>query len=438
MRMRFLPDEPIQKHEADLLGLGEFVQLIQMAVEDTTPPFVFGLLGDWGTGKTSILHLLADSFAPRFVSIRFNAWLYENEANVVYPLLHAIKKSYEENVPQRVQEENFLRSFTRVASSVAVSLADLGLRVVTKKTTGESLSLKDIAENIERVEAEEDEPIEKILGKWVDEVNNLQSAFQQLLEVYTQEYSQSRQIPASEIRFVLLIDDLDRCLPESALSLLERIKNFLAVPPCIYVFALNPRTVYRGIQIKYQGLEIDGREYLEKILSYSFYVPPPAPQKVAAFASSRLAELIAETDNKNRFEPHFATFGETLERCGFLNPRKIKRILNRFLLFLSRYEVELAKFDLSNVVRLLILAEYYPELFRFTIEGGPALADLRALNNEEFKVKAFEEKTGVSLGSIYLELRRMHALFNLTDPLPAEEKCSLAEQAKKVFSIARI
>lgn len=437
MRMRFLPDEPIQSHEADLLGLGDFVRLIRTAVEDTTPPYVFGLLGDWGTGKTSALHLLADSFEECFVPIRFNAWLYENEANVVYPLLHAIKKSYEQQVPQRAQEEGFLRSFTKVATATAVSIADIGLRVLTKKMSGEALSLKDVSDHLERSEAEAG-PVEKILGQWVDEVDNLQKSFRELLEVYVEAYAQSRGVPADKIRFVLLIDDLDRCLPESALSLLERIKNFLAVPPCVYVLALNPRTIYRGIQIKYKGLEIDGREYLEKILSYSFYVPPPTVNKVAAFASSQLTRLIAEAGAEARFSEQFASFGATLETCGFLNPRKIKRILNRFLLFLGTYEAELSKFDLGNVVRLLILAEYYPELFRFTIEGDPVLNDLKTINSQEFKVKVFEEKTGVALGPIYLELRRMHALFNFNDPLPAEGKRSLADQARQIFAIARI
>jgi hypothetical protein len=151
-----------------------------------------------------------------------------------------------------------------------------------------------------------------------------------------------------------------------------------------------------------------------------------------------LKRLVAEDDAEARFGAHFAGFGATLETCGFLNPRKIKRILNRFLLFLGTYEEELAKFDLGNVVRLLILAEYYPELFRFTIDGDPALAELKVINTREFQVQSFEQRTGVALSSIYLELRRMHALFDFTDPLPAENKSSLAEQARQVFLIARI
>src|ERR1700722_7206506 len=99
MRMRFLPEEPITSAQKDVLKLGAFVSLIRKSIENTVCPFVFGVLGDWGTGKTSVLRMLEAQFEEAlqnftgvdgaFVPIWFNAWLYENETNVVYPLLHA-------------------------------------------------------------------------------------------------------------------------------------------------------------------------------------------------------------------------------------------------------------------------------------------------------------------------------------------------------------
>ena len=58
MEMRFLPDEPITHSSEDGLGTSYLVDLIQSSICQTDPPFVFGVLGDWSSGKTSIMHML--------------------------------------------------------------------------------------------------------------------------------------------------------------------------------------------------------------------------------------------------------------------------------------------------------------------------------------------------------------------------------------------
>ena len=107
-----------------------------------------------------------------------------------------------------------------------------------------------------------------------------------MLLAYAKEYPFNKPgATAEDARFVILIDDLDRCLPETVIAILEKIKNFLAVEdsPCIFVLALNPKVVYQGIRVKYHGLEIDGREYLEKIINYSFYVPEPDDEYIKKY-----------------------------------------------------------------------------------------------------------------------------------------------------------
>ncbi len=68
---------------------------------------------------------------------------------------------------------------------------------------------------------------------------------------------------------MILIDDLDRCLPETVIRVLENLKNHLTISRCVCVLALDARIVYQGISVKYGGAMVDGREYLEKFLNYS-------------------------------------------------------------------------------------------------------------------------------------------------------------------------
>jgi len=66
-------------------------------------------------------------------------------------------------------------------------------------------------------------------------------------------------------RLVVFVDDLDRCLPEKAIQVLEALKLFLDVKGCIFVLGLDPEAIESAVRTRYQE-EIKPREYLEKII----------------------------------------------------------------------------------------------------------------------------------------------------------------------------
>lgn len=234
MKMRFIPDKPIETWMQDQLKLSKFVDQIRTAVESTEPPFVFGVLGDWGVGKTSTLHLLHDDLLTKkstknyFVPIWFNAWFYENEANIVYPLLYAIKKDYEKRLQGFDTAREFGKGFLKVVAASTLAIADVGMRVASKQMIGEVIKLEEIGEHVQKV-LDHPGKIEKMLSNWADQVATLSESYKNLIDSYATELALKEQVDKDNIRFVILIDDLDRCLPQTAITILENIKNFLSV-----------------------------------------------------------------------------------------------------------------------------------------------------------------------------------------------------------------
>lgn len=446
MKMRFLPDKPITNYLEDMLGFSEFVEILQTSIYNTETPFVYGVLGDWGTGKTSIMKLLQNrlqkdlqnGYQP-FVPIWFNAWKYENEENIVYPLLYAIKKDYDARVGQRAKSRDFSEKFKQVVASSALALTDVGLRVATKHLTGEALKLSDVKDQINAVK-EHSGNLEAVLDSWADEVGKLDKAFENLLQTYAKDIvgSNAQLDDVDKVKFVILIDDLDRCLPDTTIAVLESIKNYLMVKNCVFVLGVNPKVIYQGIRIKYKNLDVDGREYLEKIVNYSFYVPEPQPTKVAEFTDKRLNELVLNEEARKEHQTYFREFSEILEECEFDNPRKIKRILNRYLFFINKYESELDKYQNANVVRLIILAEYFPNLFQlFLTKADGVLGALQDFDEPGF-VEEFERRFSTSIASILPQLSRMVKLLALKQPTNTEAKLKLEKQAQSVFNITRL
>lgn len=450
--MQFLPDEPIATSEDDLLGLGDFVDLIQNAIANTQTPFVYGVLGDWGVGKTSILRLLQaryhDIGSHGVVCIWFNAWEYENEKNLVYPLLYAIKQAYQRDmIKPHVDTGAFLTKLREVVGTSALVLGDIGLRASTRLLSGEAIKLSELQQQLKEVRQHQD-TLEEVFSQWADSVGQLKEAFAELLRLYAEGIASVHGIPAEKVRFLILIDDLDRCLPDTTIAILESIKNHLSAGRAIYMLGLNARVVYQGIRHKYSGLDINGREYLEKILNYTFYVPEPDMEAVEKFAHQRINQLVTDQAELKTLEPFVREFGKTLKQCNFNNPRKIKRILNRYLLFLNKYAAGLDRYPIPNIVRLLIIAEYFPELFQLLLSDTERYADqikhlirLRDLDRERttlISMREFEDTTGVRVAGIFPQLARMRNLFEELREQSDINKPKLREQVQAVFSITRL
>ncbi len=440
MKIHFAPDLPVEFYPDDRLQFRDFAGKLQRALYNTEPPFAYGVLGDWGSGKTSILNLLHNLIINQpqangkaFIPVRFNAWKYENESNLLYPLLYAVKEEYLQH--EFSANQQFLTQFKQVSLTSMLALSDVALRAVTHTFTGEGVTLKDLADLFDKLKSQQNE-VEKVLSGWANEVRCLDQAFHQMLEIFARDWigKYSPGLAVDQVRFVFLVDDLDRCLPATVITILESMKNFLLSPNCLFVLALNPRVVYQGIRMKYAGLVVDGREYLEKILNYSFYVPEPSPEQAQKFASDALAELVDEEDRRKLMR-EFDDFGIVVRDCNFTNPRKVKRILNHYLFFLDMHETDLDRYLMRTVVRLIILAEYFPTIFQLFVKNPEdARKALRHLGGAEFKVPQFEETFGVDTSSIYSQMRYMKNLF-IIDPIEDNRQATLLAHVQAVFQI---
>ena len=117
-------------------------------------------------------------------------------------------------------------------------------------------------------------------------------------------------------RVVIFIDDLDRCLPEKALQILEAIKTFLDVEGCIFVLGINPRGISEILKEKYKDLTPD--EYIEKIIQLSFQLPPIEEEDIKHFIYNM------EDVDQDFYKPYLDMIVEGTKP----NPRKIKRVCN--------------------------------------------------------------------------------------------------------------
>lgn len=348
MKKLFLqPDTPIEvsidPFLNDLLEFKESVTRIGSLLPHVSTPFTIGIYGNWGSGKTSYMKMLS-TYANQnnMKTFWFNAWEYENETSLLLPLLSKLANE--------VNHENKLfKSIKKIAAAVIMTGANFTTKLATLNTT----NIKDI----ERYLKEYEEHISTSYEKWISDIDKLKNEFKNLV----------REICNDKESLVLFIDDLDRCLPENIIKLIENIKHFLTADgcDCIFVIGVDQSILSAAIKARYGSEIIKGSEYLEKIINLSINIPG---HNHTASKDYILAASQKMTDSSwyKEIEEDVSLFANLLSKIGEKNPRRIKILITRYLLFLAFIDGQ--KYLMEIIVRLIIIKEFFPGAYKMKEE----------------------------------------------------------------------
>ena len=89
----------------------------------------------------------------------------------------------------------------------------------------------------------------------------------------------------TDFPLVFIIDELDRCRPDFAVSLLERVKHVLSVPDTVFVFGVNRVSLGEAISARHGISDTDG--YLRRFFDLELNMPLPSEYSMVLFAGRR-------------------------------------------------------------------------------------------------------------------------------------------------------
>ena len=286
----------------DLLGFSYLADAVVSIVKnENLLPATIGVFGDWGGGKSTLIEIVKSrltSDAEReagIVVLSFNGWLFEGYEGAKTALMGTILEELQEN-------ETFTKKATGKAKSLLYSLwqrvdwmkATIGtgklalayftgghaapafllsgtadLAGAPREAPGEeeNAGSKEIKELIKKEDIEGDTKE----GETRRQIQNFRKDFEQLLA------------EAKISRLVVVIDDLDRCSPDTIIPTLEAIKLFLFVPQTAFIIGADEELVRYAVRRRFPELPGDRREvggdYLEKLIQFPIRIPARAALK---------------------------------------------------------------------------------------------------------------------------------------------------------------
>ncbi|NNE05178.1 MAG: hypothetical protein HKO64_12380 [Xanthomonadales bacterium] len=290
-----------EERQSDTLDLLPYAQALRDFIIECDTPMTIGIQGDWGIGKTSLMNMLRGSGdtpgsgllqAEQCRVVNFETWSY-SQFNSKRDLALACLRALARKVGDALAQADGIDA-QKAAGLVAA--AEEKLDQACKGDKGNS-SL-----DVSAVMIQFRKDFNELVGLWIDS-------------------GEGR-------RVVLFIDDLDRIPPAEALGLLESIKNFIEVPGCVFVLAVDYDVVQHGMAERLGKAiqKTSGKAFYDKIIQLPFVMPS---------SSYRLDNYIMGLLPRTGFpiladpSPEKAAYFVDITVCTVgRNPRNIKRVMN--------------------------------------------------------------------------------------------------------------
>ncbi len=145
-------------------------------------------------------------------------------------------------------------------------------------------------------------------------------AFERLLAAWVHRDLKKERIEPENGVLVVFIDDLDRCLPEKMVQVLEAVKLFLDKEGCVFYLGADAEVLQQAVAKQYAQAGVDAqeaRDYLEKIIQLRFRLPPATHESMQSLIHAYPAA-----------EKALGDAWQLLVTGAALNPRKVKTFVN--------------------------------------------------------------------------------------------------------------
>jgi hypothetical protein len=376
-QLRLWDDNPSLK---DFLGFDAVVDPILEAIRaDHVDPLAIGVHSPWGGGKSTVLNLIEGvlKWPSEYLVIRVDPWRYDSQENVRSDLIAEVldqlgeRFSTLETVKKRIADLIRRLSWARIAVT-------LGKGALTMQWD-----------------------VDELVKAFAPRGRNDELSMGGFREQFAQLIAELPEVK----RVVVLVDDLDRCLPAAVMASLESIKLFLAVPKMAFVIAADQEMVRESIAVGLGETSRSGAfaiRYLEKIIQLPIALPRLTPADAEAYIGLLLfaadgADAIELDDlnehcarrrregslpllgNLNALERRpseesvalASQLAQGLSADRLANPRQIKRFLNAFGVRSIAAGSRGIEIEPAVLMKMLLLEDLHRSSFE-TLAGIPA------------------------------------------------------------------
>jgi len=353
---------------------------------DTKTPTAILISGGWGTGKTSAMKWLdtlltewKNNAGRKDVKVRsvwFYPWKYDNKEDVRRGIISEVI------INATYVRDPETKELKIDAKKLKEGLKTMGL-FAFKAAKDFATSLKIGLPGIGKLDGAF---IDKIMEDY-KEAAHPEKAFFQEYEAALKKWVE-KSLGKNE-RLVIFIDDLDRCMPDIALQVLEALKLYLNIQNLVFVLGVDKQVVENLVVEYYKKLglvkkkevnesdlekdkrkkaELKAKQYLSKMFQAEIEISPNEKQ-IIHFFDEQLKEITYwKEDYLSKIEQNI--FRELILKLAERNPREVKRLLNSSLITGAGAVLLKDKIEFRQGMQLFFVRKILDERYSMTLIAG--------------------------------------------------------------------
>lgn len=409
-----------QETATDLLYYEAIAKTVVTLIRKTPEaPVTVGVHGDWGAGKSSVLKMLEGAFKDddRVLCLWFNGWTFEGFEDAKTVVIETIVDELRRARPtsQKVADaaKKVLKrvdwlKLARKAGGFAFT-ATTGIPTFDQVKGLYDVATSFLAKPHDHVSTEDLKSVAEKAGEFIKNASDESDNLPEHIHAFREEFKEL--LDAADIdQLVVIVDDLDRCLPKTAIATLEAIRLFLLVERTAFVIGADELMIEYAVREHFPDLPPSSgpvsyaRNYLEKLIQVPFRIPALGVAETRVYVTLLLAEnALGATDP--RFLRLLASAREDMRRpwksrgldrrtveqamAGKMppevdqalvisshvtkilsegtrgNPRQIKRFLNSMMLRHAIAEARGFGADIQRPVlaKIMLAERFYPDFY---------------------------------------------------------------------------
>ncbi len=276
----------------DFLNFGVIASVIADTVKTNGDlPLSIGVSGAWGVGKSSTLELLAVELAklePKPLIVSFQPWRHQGQDNVRAAFAECIATAIKdaEGITPKIKKKaeaiikraNLMRiagyglggALTLATGLPIGGLVGRGVSAVTGMIDGD-ITAHDVAAT-KKVTGDAATQIASLFPEGEKGTHSPYENIQRICEDFGETLEQLNR------RLIVLVDDLDRCLPETTIEALEAMRLYFFVKQTVFVIAADEEMLRLAVRKHFEvaGQTLDTKHlqsYYDKLIQLPFRIP---------------------------------------------------------------------------------------------------------------------------------------------------------------------